>query len=83
MLPNVKVLGALPSADDVVSPLDARSVVLVHRSRGCLAKLTALLILLRADLAADGYEVPEHGRKDVRQRSGLIPRRSIGRSSDK
>ena len=31
VLPDVNVLGALPSADDVVPPFDARGVVLVHR----------------------------------------------------
>ena len=30
-VPNVDVLGALTSTDDVVPPFDARSVVLVHR----------------------------------------------------
>jgi hypothetical protein len=30
MLEDVNVLGSSPSADDVVSPLDARSVILVH-----------------------------------------------------
>ena len=31
VLPNVDVLGSLPSADDVVTPLDARRVVFVDR----------------------------------------------------
>ena len=31
VLPDVDVLGLLPSADDVVIPLDAHNVVLVHR----------------------------------------------------
>ncbi len=38
VFPDVDVLGTLPSADDVVPPLDARGVVLVHRSRGLLGK---------------------------------------------
>jgi hypothetical protein len=45
MLPNVDVLSALTSTDDVVSPLDgvdARSVVLVHRSRAGLGKAQGL-----------------------------------------
>ena len=42
VLPNVDVLGALTSTDDVVSPLDARSVVLVHRSRARLGKAHGL-----------------------------------------
>ncbi len=33
VLPDVSVLGALPSTDDDVSPLDARRVVLVHWCR--------------------------------------------------
>ena len=32
------MLGTLPSADDVVSPLDARRVVLVHRGGGLLGE---------------------------------------------
>ncbi len=31
VLPDVDVLGSLPSADDVVTPLDARRVVFVDR----------------------------------------------------
>jgi hypothetical protein len=42
MLPNVDVLGALTSTDDVVAPLDARSVVLVRRSRAGSGKFQAL-----------------------------------------
>jgi hypothetical protein len=40
MLLNVNLLGALQSADDVVPllALDARSVILVHRSRSVLGK---------------------------------------------
>ena len=34
MLPDVNVLGTLASTDDVVTPFDARCVVLEHRS-GC------------------------------------------------
>ena len=33
VLPDVDVLGTFPSADDVVTPLDARGVVLVYWSR--------------------------------------------------
>ena len=33
VLPDVDVLGTFPSADDVVTPLDARGVVLVYRGR--------------------------------------------------
>jgi hypothetical protein len=33
VLPDVDVLGSLPSADDFVTPLDARSVVLVGATR--------------------------------------------------
>ena len=36
VLPDVNVLGAFPPADDVVSPLDARCVVLVYWSRPLL-----------------------------------------------
>ena len=42
VLPDVNVLGALPPADDVVPPLDARGVVLVHRSRGRLGEAHVL-----------------------------------------
>ena len=38
VLADVDVLGMLASADHVVSPLDARRVVLVHRSVGSLGK---------------------------------------------
>ena len=38
MFPNVDVLGALASTNDAVPPLDARGVVLVHRSRVMLGK---------------------------------------------
>ncbi len=38
VLPDVNVLRTLSTTNDVVSPLDARGVVLVHRSRGSLAK---------------------------------------------
>ena len=38
VLSDVDVLGALASTDDAVTPLDARSVVLVHRSRAPLGK---------------------------------------------
>ena len=41
VLPDVDVLGALTPADDVVPPLDARSVVLVPRSRGVLSGVSA------------------------------------------
>ena len=40
--PDVDVLGALPAPDDVVPSLDARSVVLVHRSRGFLGETHVL-----------------------------------------
>ena len=33
VLPDVDVLGTFPSADDVVTALDARGVVLVYRGR--------------------------------------------------
>ena len=33
VLPDVDVLGAFPSADDINTPLDARSVVIVYRGR--------------------------------------------------
>ena len=33
VLPDVDVLGTFPAADDVVTPLDARGVVLVYRGR--------------------------------------------------
>ena len=36
VLPDVDVLGTFPSADDVVTPLDTRGVVLVNRSRPLL-----------------------------------------------
>ncbi len=36
VLPDVDVLGTFPSADDVVTPLDACGVVLVYRSRPLL-----------------------------------------------
>jgi hypothetical protein len=42
VLPNVDMLGALTSTDDVVPPLDARSVVLVHRSRARLGEAHGL-----------------------------------------
>jgi hypothetical protein len=38
VLPNVNVLGAPPTTNDVVSPLDARRVVLVHWCRKLLGK---------------------------------------------
>jgi hypothetical protein len=41
-LPNVSALRALSPTNDVVSPLDARSVVLVHRSRGGLGEAHAV-----------------------------------------
>ena len=42
VLPNVDVLSALTPTDDVVSPLDARSVVLVHRSWSLLGEAHGL-----------------------------------------
>ena len=36
VLSDVNVLGTLPATDDEVPPLDARSIVLVHRSRRLL-----------------------------------------------
>ena len=42
VLPDVNVLSALPPADDVVSPLNARSVVLVHRGWTRLSKAHVL-----------------------------------------
>ena len=36
VLPDIDVLGTFPSADDVVTPLHARGVVLVYRSRPLL-----------------------------------------------
>jgi hypothetical protein len=38
VLPNVNVLGPLTSPDDVVTPLDARGVVLVYRCRPLLSE---------------------------------------------
>ena len=38
MFPDVNVLGALASTDDVVTPFDARSVVLKHRGGGVSRK---------------------------------------------
>ena len=38
VLPDVNVLDALPSTDDVVSPLDACCVVLVHWCRRLLGE---------------------------------------------
>ncbi len=38
VLPDVNVLGALPSTDDVDFPLDARLVVLVHWCRSLLGE---------------------------------------------
>jgi hypothetical protein len=42
MLPDVNVLRTLSSTNDVVYLLDARGVVLVHRSRGRLGKAHVL-----------------------------------------
>ena len=42
VLSDVDVLGALASTDDVVTPLDARSVVLVHRSWSLLGEAHGL-----------------------------------------
>jgi len=49
VLPNVDMLGPLPSANDVVTPLDARSVVLVHRSRGRLGEAHVLEQVTKVD----------------------------------
>ncbi len=38
VLPDVDVLSSLPSADDVVTPLDARRVVFVDRRGLCLGE---------------------------------------------
>ena len=38
VLPNVDMLGSLPTADDVVTPLDARGVVLVTPESGSFGR---------------------------------------------
>ncbi len=42
VLPDVDLLGSLPSADDVVTPLDARSVVFIDRRGRHLGELYTL-----------------------------------------
>ena len=42
VLPDINVLRTLSTTNDVVSPLDARSVVLIHRSRGSLGEAHAV-----------------------------------------
>ena len=53
VLPDIYVLGTFPSADDVVTPLDARGVVLVYWSRPLLRETeTVQMISEIQDLAA-------------------------------
>ena len=49
VLPDVDVLGTLPAPDDVVPPLDAHSVVLVHRSRRFLGEAHVLEEVAKVD----------------------------------
>ena len=49
VLPNVDMLGSLPTADDVVTPLDARGVVLEYRSRGRLGEAHVLEQVTKVD----------------------------------
>ncbi len=49
VLPDVDVLGTLPARDDVVPPLDSRSVVLVHWSRRFLGEAQVLEEVLKVD----------------------------------
>ncbi len=49
VLPNVNVLGTLPSTDDVASPLEACSVVLVHRKSGRVSKAHAFGEVAKVD----------------------------------
>ena len=50
VLPDVNMLCALPTTNDVVSPVYARCVVLIHLSRGRLSKVHVLEDLTKVQI---------------------------------
>ena len=50
VLPEIDVLGTFPSADDAVTPRDARCVVLVYRGRLLLLKTKTQAVQKRPEI---------------------------------